>query len=73
MAEFRVQTAARINEWALTIFDGVGIFVTVEVMTPVLSEGSGAGGGREKAAPEGRVFGLKRGINNENLCIVMFL
>ena len=73
MAEFRVQTAARINEWALTIFDGVGIFVTVEAMTPVLSEGSGAGGGREKAAPEGRVLGLKRGINNENLCIVMFL
>ena len=35
-----------------------------------------AGGGLcevEKAAPEGRVVGLKRGTNSENLCIVMFL
>ena len=70
LAEFRVQTAARIDEWVPTIFERLGVLVTVEAMPPVFSEGSGAGGGREKAAPEGRVVGLKRGTNSENLCIV---
>ena len=51
----------------------VGVFVTVEAMPPVFSEGSGAGGGREKAAPEGRVVGLKRGTNSKTLCLLMFL
>ena len=32
-------------------------------MPPVFSEGIGAGGGREKGAPERRVVGLKRGAN----------
>ena len=46
--------------------------MTVEAMTPVFSESRGAGGGREVAAPEGRVFGPKRGTNSENFCIVLF-
>ena len=46
--------------------------MTVEATTPVFSESRGAGGGREEAAPEGRVVGLKRGTNSENLCIVLF-
>ena len=73
MAEFRVQTAARSNKWDFTMFEKVGVFVTVVAIPPVFWEGSGEGGGREKAAPEGRVVGLKRGTNNENLCIVIFL
>ena len=72
MAEFRVQTALRIDEWAPTIFLRVGVFVTVETMPPVFSEGSGTGVGREKAAPKGRFVGLKRVTSSENLCIVMF-
>ena len=40
-------------------------------MSPVFSEGSGAGGGREKAARERRVVCLKRGTNGENLFIMM--
>ena len=72
LAEFRVQTAARINEWLHIISERVGVFVAVEAMSPVISEGTGAGGGREKAAPEGRVVGLKRGTNGENLCIMLF-
>ena len=59
LTEFRVQTASRINEWVPTIFGGVSVFVTVAAMPPVISEGSGAGGGREKAVIEGRVVGLK--------------
>ena len=47
--------------------------MTVEAMTPVFSESRGAGGGREEAAPERRVVGLKRGTNSENFCIVLFL
>ena len=50
-----------------------GVVVAVEVMPPVFSEGSGVGGGREKAVPEGRVVGLKRGTNGENLCKMIFL
>ena len=73
LAEFRVQTVARVNEWVPTISERVGVFVAVEAMSPVFSEGSGAGGGQEKAAPEGRVVGLKRGTYGENLCIIMFL
>ena len=57
LAEFRVQTVARVNEWVPTISERVGVFVAVEAMSPVFSEGSGAGGGREKPAPEGRVVG----------------
>ena len=41
-------------------------------MTPVFSESRGAGGGREEAAPEGGVVGLKRGTNSENFCLVLF-
>ena len=41
-------------------------------MPPVFSEGSGAGGGREKGDPEMRVVGLRRGANGENLRIMMF-
>ena len=73
LAEFRVQTASRINEWVPTISERVSAFVAVEAMPPVFSEGSSAGRGREKAAPEGRVVGLKRGTNGETLCKMMFL
>ena len=45
VAEFRVQAAARINEWVPTISERVGVFVAVEAMSQVFSEGSGAGGG----------------------------
>ena len=72
LAEFRVQTASRINDWVPVISERVGVFGTVEAMPPVFSEDSGAGGGREKAAPKRRVVGLERGTNGENLC-VMFL
>ena len=33
--------------------------MTVEATTPVTSESRGAGGGREKIAPEGRAVDLK--------------
>ena len=55
------------------MFERVGIFVTFEAIPPVFSEGSGASGRRDKAAPEGTVVGLKRRTNSENLCIVIFL
>ena len=71
LAEFRVQTAPRINECVPTISERAGVIVVVEAMSTVLSEGSGAGGTREKATPEGRVIGLKRGTNGETLCIML--
>ena len=40
-------------------------------MSQIFSEGSGAGGGREKGAPERRVVGLKRSANGKNLRIMM--
>ena len=46
--------------------------MAVETMPKVFSEGSGAGGGREKAASEGRVIGFKGGVNGENLSIMLF-
>ena len=46
--------------------------MAVEEMFPVFSEGSGADGGREKAALEGRVVRRKRGANGENLGIMLF-
>ena len=46
--------------------------MTDEAMTPVFSRSRGAGGGREEAAPEGRVVGIKRGTNSENACMVLF-
>ena len=73
LAEFRVQAAGCINDWVPTISEKVGVFVAIEAMPPVFSEGSGAGGGLEKAASDGRVVGLKRGTNGENLRIMMFL
>ena len=73
LAKFRIQAAARINEWVPTIPERVGVFVAVEAMSLVFSEGSGAGGGREKATPEERVVDLKRGNNGEHLCIMMIL
>ena len=51
---FRDQTAARVNEWMTTVSERVGVFMAVEAVSPVFSKGSGAGGGREKAAPERR-------------------
>ena len=70
---FRVQTAARINEWVPTLFERGDVFATVEAVPPVFSEGSGAGGGRETAAAKRRVVDLQRGANRENLCKVMLL
>ena len=57
---FRVETAARVNERVPAVPEGVCVFVAVEAMSPVFSEGSGAGGGRENTAPKRRVVGLKR-------------
>ena len=51
---------------------GVSVFVKVAAMAPVCSEGSGAGGGREAVASEGRFVGLERGTNDENFCMVLF-
>ena len=48
------------------------VFVAIWAMPPVFSESIGAGGGREKGAPERRVVGLKRGANGENLRIMLF-
>ena len=59
LAEFRVQTATRVNKGVPAVSEGMCAFVAVETMSPVFSEGSGAGGGREKAAPERKVVGLK--------------
>ena len=73
LTEFKVQTAAPINEWVPTIYEVVSVFMTVEAMPPVFSEGSGAGGGQEKTAPEGRAVGLKRGTKSENFCMMIFL
>ena len=66
---FRVQTAARVNEWV----ERVGVFVAVEATSPVFSEGSGAGGGREKAVPVRRVICFKLGAKGKNLCKMMIL
>ena len=45
LTEFRVQTAAGNNEWLPTLFQIVFVFVTVEAVPPVSSEGGGTGGG----------------------------
>ena len=45
LTEFRVQKATRIDEWVPKPFDRVCVFVAVEAVPPVFSEGSGAGGG----------------------------
>ena len=50
----------------------MSVFVTVQAVSPVFPEGSRAGGGREEAAPEGGVVGLKRGTNREIIRIMMF-
>ena len=73
LAGFRVRIVTRIIEWVPPISERVGVFVTVEAMPPVFLESGGAGGGREKATPEGRVVGRKRGNGAENVCIMMFL
>ena len=72
LVEFTVQTAVRVNEWEPAVSERVGVFVAVEAMSPVLSEGSGAGGGREKDAPEGSVFRFKRVVNSDTLCLMLF-
>ena len=72
LAEFRVQTATHVNKGVSAVSERVRVFVAIEAMPPVFSEGSGAGGGREKGAPERRVVGLKRGANGENLRRMMF-
>ena len=46
--------------------------MTVEAMVAVFSESRGSCGGREEAAPEARVVGLKRGTNSETFCTVLF-
>ena len=63
LAEFRVEATACAKNGVSTVSGGVCVFVAVGAMSPVFSEGSGAGGGRE-----GRAVGLKRGTNVENLC-----
>ena len=73
LAEFRVQTAARVKKWSPTVSERVGVFMAVEAMSPFFSEGSGAGGRREKTAPERRFIGLKRGADGENLRITLFI
>ena len=72
LVEFTVQTAVRVDEWMPTVSERVGVFVTVEAMSPVFSEGSVAGGGREKDAPGGSVFRFKRVINGDTLCLMLF-
>ena len=72
LAEFRVQTAARVKKWLPTVSERVGVFMAVEAMSPFSSEGSGAGGRREKAAQERSFIGLKRGTDGENLRITLF-
>ena len=67
LGEFRVQAAARINEWVHTVSEEVCAFVAVEAKFPGFSEGGRPGGGREEAAPEGRVVVHKRGTNGETL------
>ena len=71
LAEFRVQTATRVNKGVSAVSERVCIFVAIEAMSPIFSEGSGAGGGREKGAPERRVFCFKRSANGKNLDIMM--
>ena len=65
LAEFRVQTATRVNKGVSAVSERVRIFVVIEAMSPIFSEGSGTGGGREKGAPEKRVVGLKRSANGK--------
>ena len=71
LAEFRVQTAARVKKWLPTVSARVDVFMAVEVMSPFFS-GSGAGGRREKAAPGTIFIVLKRGADGENLRITLF-
>ena len=72
LAEFRVQTDTCVNKGVSAVSDRVRVFVAIEAMPPVFSEGSGAGGGREKGAPQRRVVGLKRGSNGETLRMMKF-
>ena len=71
LAEFWVQTAVRVNKGVSAVSERVRVFMVIQVSSPVFSEESGAGGRREKGAPEGRVVCLERGANGENLCIMM--
>ena len=71
LAVFRVQTATGVNKGVSAVSERVRVFVAIEAMPPVFSEGIGPGGGREKAAPERRVIGLKRSVNGENLRTMM--
>ena len=71
LSEFRVKTATRVNKGVSAVSERVRVFVAIQSMPPIFSEGSGAGGGREKRAPERRVVGLKRGAYGEKLRIMM--
>ena len=71
LAELRVQTATRVNKGVSAVSERVRVFVAIQAMPPIFSEGSGAGGGREKGAPKRRVVRLKRSTNGKNLRIMM--
>ena len=58
LAEFRVQTATRVNKGVSAVSEIVRVFVAIKAMPPFFSGGSGAGGRREKDAPERRAVGL---------------
>ena len=72
LAEFRVQTATRVYKEVSAVSERVRVFVAIQAMSPIFSEDSGAGGGREKGAPERRVIGFKRSANGKNLRITIF-
>ena len=58
LAEFRVETATRVNKGVSAVSEIVRVFVAIKAMPPFFSGGSGAGGRREKDAPERRAVGL---------------
>ena len=70
-AEFRVRTATSVNKGVSAVSERVRVFVAILAMSPIFSEGSGAGGGREKGAPNRRIVGLKRCVNGKNLRMMM--
>ena len=53
LAEFRVQTAARVNKWVPTVSEGVCVFVAVETKSPVFSEGSTRAEGERRPLERG--------------------
>ena len=61
LVELRVQVAARINKWVPTMFERVGVFVTVKAVPPSFLGGQRRG----RRVREGRSRGERSSVLNE--------